>query len=247
MQEFRRIILRITVEVLVGEGQAGVRRLRADARRNEEQLLAAARQVILERGAGAPLEEVARRAGVGIGTLYRRFPDRPALLRAVVIDALDRSRRAAESALAEESQGFDALVRYLHAALEARISAVIPLVLDRLGFEDEELRPAREASAAAMQRIVDAAHADGSLGADVSFVDVGTMLVRLSRPLPGAVPAELDAQLARRQLDLLVRGLRTTAEPGPQLGGPRLERAELRAVSAVAAPEAEEAEGAGVE
>ncbi|POP44349.1 TetR family transcriptional regulator [Superficieibacter electus] len=56
--------------------------LRADAQRNRERILAAAETLFLERGAGASLEEVAKRAGVGIGTLYRRFPSREALLAA---------------------------------------------------------------------------------------------------------------------------------------------------------------------
>ena len=218
---------------MAGSGGADVDRgrpLRADARRNHEQLLAAAREVLLERGPGAPLDEVARRAGVGIGTLYRRFPDRQALLRAVVLDALEDSRRAAEEALAQEPEGFAALTRYLRAALAARVSAVLPLVLDRLDREDDDVRRAREASAGLMQRIVDAAHADGSLHPQVGFADIGTFLVRLARPLPGPVPAHLDDQLAHRQLELFLAGLRAVTDAGTPLRGPRVERADLRAL-----------------
>jgi AcrR family transcriptional regulator len=205
------------------------RRLRADARRNHEQLLAAARDVVVERGPGAPLDEIARRAGVGIGTLYRRFPDRAALLRAVVIDALQRSSQAAEQALVEESDGFSALIRYMHAALEFRVSAVIPLVLDILDLDDAEVGRAREASAALVQRMVDAAHGDGSLAEDITFGDVGTILVRLSRPLPGPVPPGVDAELASRHLDLFLAGMRTgVARHLP--GGSGLERSDLRAL-----------------
>jgi AcrR family transcriptional regulator len=203
-------------------------RLRADARRNQEQLLAAARAVFVERGAGAPLEEVARRAGVGIGTLYRRFPDRSALLRAVVLDALERTIAAARAALAEEADGFSALVKYMHVALEVRVSAVVPLALDRMDLDDEELGPAREAGAASVQQLVDAAHEDGTLAADVTFADIGTLLVRLARPLPG-LPPDVDAGLAHRHLDLLVAGLRPVPGRKPP-GGPRLGRAELRAL-----------------
>ena len=74
-------------------------RLRADARRNQEQVLQAARTLFVERGIDCPLEEIARRAGVGIGTLYRRFGDRDALVRAVLVDALELSRASAEAAL----------------------------------------------------------------------------------------------------------------------------------------------------
>jgi AcrR family transcriptional regulator len=202
--------------------------MRADARRNHEQLLAAARHVVVERGAGAPLEDVARRAGVGIATLYRRFPSRPALLRAVVVDALERTAAAAQAALDEESDGFSALVRYMHAALDLRVSAVIPAVLATMDLEDDEVRAAREVSAALAQRIVDAAHADGTLAADVTFGDIGTLLVRLSRPLPGSIPPDVDEQLSHRHLDLVIDGLRpASGRPAP--GGPRLERRDLRA------------------
>jgi AcrR family transcriptional regulator len=205
----------------------GGRPLRADARRNHAQLLAAARDVVVERGAGAPLDEVARRAGVGIGTLYRRFPSRPELLRAVVVDALQRTAAAAELALAEESDGFSALVRYMHAVLDLRVSAVIPTVLDAMDLEDDDVRSAREVSAGLAQRIVDAAHADGSLAADITFGDIGTLLVRLSRPLPGSIPSDVDEQLAHRHLDLVIDGLRPA--PGRHVpGGPRLERHDLR-------------------
>lgn len=210
------------------EAGPGGRRLRADARRNSAQLLAAARDVVVERGAGAPLDEVARRAGVGIGTLYRRFPDRGALLRAVVVDALERTARAAEEALAEESDGFSALVRYMHAALDFRVSAVIPVVLGTLDLEDDDdLHQARETGAGLVQRIIDTAHADGSLPTDVTFGDVGTLLVRLSRPLPGPVPPSVDEALAHRHLDLLIEGLRPA--PGRRAPvGRGLERADLR-------------------
>jgi AcrR family transcriptional regulator len=211
----------------VAVGASGGRPLRADARRNSEQLLAAARDVVVERGAGAPLDEVARRAGVGIATLYRRFPSRPALLRAVVVDALQRTAAAAQAALDEESDGFSALVRYMHAVLDLRISAVIPAVLDTMDLEDDDVRAAREVSAGLAQRIVDSAHADGSLAADVTFGDIGTLLVRLSRPLPGSIPADVDEQLAHRHLDLVIDGLRPA--PGRRVpGGPRLERRDLR-------------------
>jgi AcrR family transcriptional regulator len=190
----------------------GPGRLRADARRNHEQVLTAAREVFLEVGPGAPLEEVARRAGVGIATLYRRFGDREGLLRAVVRHALEASRAEAESALASSSagglDGLDALARYMHAVLDLRVSAVVPLALGRLDLDDPDLLSVREASAAAVERLIQAAHDDGSLPRQVEFADIGTLLVRLSRPLPGPVPAEVNDALAHRHLDLALAGMR---------------------------------------
>jgi len=203
--------------------------LRADARRNHEQVLTAARESFLEAGPGVPLEEVARRAGVGIATLYRRFGDREGLLRAVVLAALEDSRAAAEAALDAARQGDDglqALARYMHAVLDLRVSAVVPLALDRLDLEAPEIVSVREASAAAMERLIQVAHDDGSLPRQVGFADIGTLLVRLSRPLPGRVPAALDGELAHRHLDLALAGMRS--DPGVLLET-GLSRQELRA------------------
>src|ERR1700716_368898 len=105
------------------------RALRTDAARNRAHVLAAARDVFVEHGADAPLDEVARRAGVGIATLYRRFPDRATLMRAVVLEVLERVAHEARLALAEEPDAFSALVRYMHRALDIRIAAVIPVLL----------------------------------------------------------------------------------------------------------------------
>jgi AcrR family transcriptional regulator len=198
--------------------------MRADSRRNLEQLLEAARDLVADKGAGVALEEVAQRAGVGIATLYRRFPDRTALLRGVVIDALDQTRVVAERAAAEHDDPFEALAAYLRGALELRVSAVIPQVLDVLDLEEPELAAAREASARASEALVEAAHDSGQLPADVTFLDVGMMLVRIARPLPGPMSAELKDDLAQRHLELFIRGLRTG---GPALDGPELSRREL--------------------
>lgn len=201
------------------------RPLRADARRNHQQILAAARDLFVERGPAVALEDIARRAGVGIGTVYRRFSDRDTLMRAVVLDALVATVETAEQAGREESTAFDALVRYMHAALELRVSAVIPALLDVLDLDDAVLLPARDRSAASVQRLVEAAHEEGSLAAEVTFADIGMMLVRLSRPLPGPLSDELNATLAHRHLDLLISGLRPSGELA--LSGPELSRADL--------------------
>ncbi len=194
--------------------------LRADARRNQQQVLDAARELFIERGLDCPLEEVARRAGVGIGTLYRRFGDRDALIKAVLLDALEQSLASAERALESGEDGLDGVASYLREMLDVRVSAVIPLALDRL--DDPDLEQAREASAAAVERLVDGAHDDGSLAPEVSFGDLGTLLVRLSRPLAGVDP-KADTVLAHRHLDLVLAGLRAR----PSLGEEGPSRSEL--------------------
>jgi AcrR family transcriptional regulator len=211
-------------------GSLRQRPLRADARRNRERLLAAARDAFVELGADAPLDEVARRAGVGIATLYRRFPDRPALLREVALDLMGRSAAEATAALAEEPDAFAALARYMHRAVDLRIAAVMPEVVGRLRRDDEELQAARRASIEAIDRIIDTARADGALRPDVASGDVGLLLVRLTRPLPGPFPAEVDSRLTHRHLDLLLDGLRATAFRGAPLPDPAMTFDDLAAM-----------------
>ena len=206
----------------------GVRALRTDARRNHGQILAAARDVFVERGPGAPLDEIAKRAGVGIGTLYRHFDDRQTLMRAVILDALVRTGDAGERAIAQGPDAFGSLTTYMHAVLDLRIAAVIPVLLAQVDLEGEELTSARERGARLLQQIVDAAHEAGGLNSNVTFGDIGLMLIRLSRPLPGGVSGELNAQLAHRHLDLLINGLQPANAAAAALGGPALTLQDLR-------------------
>jgi AcrR family transcriptional regulator len=193
--------------------------MRVDAQRNRERLLLAARDVFVDLGADAPLDEIARQAGVGIATLYRRFPVREALMRAVAVHVLTEMGAEARAARDEEADPFAALSRYLRRALDLRIAAVMPVLGLRLDLEhDEEVRRARDGVTPVYERIVAAAHASGQLRADVGAGDIGMMLIRLSRPLAGAFPRELDNATAHRQLELMLDGLRAAAEPGPGPG-----------------------------
>jgi len=203
------------------------RPLRADARDNRRRLLEAARDVFIEQGAGAPLDDVARRAGIGIATLYRRFPDRQALIRAVTLDALRRSADEARRAAQEEPDPFRALVRYMHRAIDARTAAVIPALLGEVDFEDEEIARARADAAPTVDLLVEAAQRAGTLRADVTSGDIGMLIVRLTRPLPGAFPAEMNNSLSHRHLSLLIDGLRPAARE-PMLPGPALTIDDLR-------------------
>lgn len=206
---------------------SNVKTLRSDARLNRARILAAASEVFVERGSGAPLEEIAQRAGTGIATLYRRFPDRRALMRAVVLDALERTTGEAQRAVDEEPEPFAALIRYMHRALDSQIGAVVPVLLEEIGLDDDEMLRAREKSTRVVAQLVDAAHRAGTLRADVTFGDISMLIVRLSRPLPGAFTRELNDRLARRHLELVVDALRKVADGAP-LGGPAMALEDLR-------------------
>ena len=207
-----------------------VRGMRADARRNRERLLAAARDVFVDHGPDAPLDAIAAAAEVGIATLYRRFPDRRAVVRAVVLDVLARTAEEARLALAEEADAFRALARYMHRALDLRVSAVMPALLDRIPPDDEEIAAVRTRSWGLFQQLVDRAHAAGTLRPDATFADAGLLLVRLARPLPGPIPRSLNDRLAHRHLELLLDGLRVDRDgPAGPLPEPALTLADLRA------------------
>src|SRR5262249_25735591 len=203
------------------------RRLRADARDNRRRLVEAARDVLIERGPAAPLDEIARRAGTGIATLYRHFPDRQALIRDVILDTLLRTNDVARQVASEEPDPFRALARYMHRAIDVRTAAVIPALLAEAPLDDDEIRQARQTGSVLLEALVDAAHRAGTLRGDVTSGDIGLLIVRLSRPLPGAFPPGTTQRLTHRHLALLIDGLRTTARQPAQLDGPALPLTDL--------------------
>jgi AcrR family transcriptional regulator len=81
--------------------------LRADARRNHEKLMAAAAAAFAESGLEAQVEDIARRAGVGVGTVYRHFPTKEALVEALAVQHFERLADIAEEALAEEGAAWE--------------------------------------------------------------------------------------------------------------------------------------------
>lgn len=182
------------------------RRTRSDALRNREQILRAAVDLMVEQGPNVALELIAKRANVGIATLYRHFPDRMVLLRQVTLDVLGQSADAADAALAEEPDAFTALARYLHDAIDLRIGVVMPMLADRVAMDDE-LLAARDRSQTALQALVKAAHDEESLRPDVGSGDIGLLMIRMTPPLPVALAPEDNHRLSHRHLELVLDGL----------------------------------------
>ncbi len=202
---------------------ATTRTPRADAVANRGRLLTAARDVFVEQGPTVALDEISRRAGCGIATLYRHFPDRLVLMRAVVLEALEHTVEQARAAADAEPDAFAALVRYMHAALDIRAAAVIPALLGAVPLRtDDEIVLARERGSRSVLCLVEAAHRAGTLRPDVTFGDIGVLVVRLSRPLPGTFTREQNDELAHRHLDLVIDGLRVAASGPSPLPGPAL-------------------------
>ena len=178
--------------------------MRADAQRNRVRLLETAVQVILEVGAEPPLDAIARRAGVGIGTLYRHFPDREQLLAAVAEHALAAAVDAAEAAL--EGEG-DPVRAYLHAAVEGGVG-VLNLLHPVLG--DADWGDQRTQIAPLLEQVVERSRRCGRLRDDVRPVDLVAAVIRFSRPLAVGLGPDDDRALAHRHLDLYLDGLAAT-------------------------------------
>jgi AcrR family transcriptional regulator len=201
--------------------------LRADARRNRDQILVAARAIFAEQGVEVPMEEIARRASVGVGTLYRRFPDREALIRAVFRDSFQAVADEIRAALAEEPTGWDALVRIMRLSERLRLSMSMHVKSPRVSAvvrADAVTERLRQDLLEIFDRVVRQAQDEGTLRRDVGVGDLAMMFVSVVHQTH-AVAAEAAGLAPGRVLAIMLDGLRTPA-PGDLPGRP-LTRADL--------------------
>lgn len=187
-----------------GAGRATDRRVRADARRNLDALLKAAKSVFAASGVDAPVREIADKAGVGVGTLYRHFPQRSDLIVAVFRKEVDACAGAAGALAADHEPGealalwmqrfvdFVATKRGLGAALHSGDPAYEPLP----AYFEEHLVPA-------LRSLLDAAAAAGAVRADIDPDE----LLNAAAVLAGSAHLAGSGQ-SRRMVSLLVDGLR---------------------------------------
>jgi len=191
--------------------------LRADAERNRRLLVETAHAVFAERGLDAPLDEIARRAGVGNATLYRRFPARRDLIAAVFLDTLRQVVDASERALAEPDpwNAFAGHLVFL-GELQASNRALADLLTASIGGKGE-LAELRGVAFDNLNRLIDNAQDAGALRADFGHADVVLILMAGA----GLVQRTADAAPTawRRHLSYVLDGLRapapTPATPGP--------------------------------
>ncbi|MFD7808630.1 TetR/AcrR family transcriptional regulator [Streptomyces cellulosae] len=185
-------------------------RPRADALRNRERIVAAAREMFTEFGPEVPLDEIARRAGVGNATVYRNFPDRDALVREVVCSVMDRTVRAAEQALSETGDAFEALERFAHTAADERISALCPMISSTFDQCHPDLEEARRRAENLVAQLMDRARAAGQLRPDVEYGDLMVGVAQLSRPPAGTACTNAD-RFVHRHIQLFLDGMRAPA------------------------------------
>ncbi|GAA4603425.1 TetR/AcrR family transcriptional regulator [Actinoallomurus liliacearum] len=193
-----------------GAPERAPRRRRADAQRNVDSLLEAAKTVFGTSGVDAPAKEIADLAGVGVGTLYRHFPQRSDLVKAVFQREVDACADVAP-ALAEAHEPGAALAKWLHRyteflatkrGLATALHSGDPAFDALPGYFMQRFRPA-------LGSLLEAAAASGEIRADISAKDLLYAVANLCMPA-----ADEGAAYSRRMVALLVDGLRYGADPG---------------------------------
>jgi AcrR family transcriptional regulator len=208
-----------------GETAAGARPRRRDARDNRDKIAAAARRRFTAEGLDASLNQIARDAGVSIGTLYNHFPTREALIGDALLDLVVESGRSAEEAL-RAADPWTGLVDHLTKLAQWQAS-------DR-GFTDicvyslpadSPIEVAKQQGHTMFQRLVTRAQEAGQLRSDITETDLGLLLWSVVRATDGV--REVAPEVWRRHLTVLLDGLR--AEAAHPLPGRALDPEQVRA------------------
>jgi AcrR family transcriptional regulator len=193
------------------------RPLRADAERNRERILTAAREAFAEDGLDVGLHEIARRAGVGVGTVYRRFPDKEDLIEALFQDRVAEVEALAGEALADPD-GWAGLEHFLHRTCELQAA---DRGLHQLVFTGEKgprcAAGARERIAPLVAQLVERAQGQGALRPDVTALDVGMLRHQLGMLIDAA--GEAAPEVWPRLLRIVLDGLRRTRRAPSELPG----------------------------
>lgn len=179
--------------------------LRADAARNLDRILSAGRAVFAEKGLDASVDEIARRAGVGHATVYRRFPTKEDLVVGILEQGLTETVTAAEAHAAAEDP-VEGLMGIM--ATGCNKTPETRAFFDHAGCRflgAEELRPLRERLLAAVHETLTRAQAQGAIRPDIVVQDVLLLMQGIARSVPDSTP-----ELWRRHLQIVIDGMRTT-------------------------------------
>lgn len=199
--------------------------MRADAQRNRSVIVSAATELFGERGLTAPLDAVARRAGIGVGTLYRHFPDREALILAVVEYAIDALTTLLREANDESADAWTALQGFMRRCASMRAGSLMS-TLDQAMHDRAHNRPAIRKAGNEMRKTLDAltkrAQRDGQLRNDVGIGDILLLSMILSRR-EDALDAETADIMPDRFIELAIDGLRPPGTSSRALPGEPLQ------------------------
>jgi AcrR family transcriptional regulator len=185
---------------------AAKRHLRRDAAENREHLLAAAAIVFAERGLDAGVEEIARAAGVGIGTLYRRFPNKEALIAELVQDVLEKMSMLADEATARPAGSGLEFFLESSSSYQAENRGCLPRLWNTAA-DNEALQGVRRKIAA----LLDDAQRNGRVRSDLTSTDLTMIMWSIRGVIETTRDVAPDAW--RRQLAILIAGIRPSPEP----------------------------------
>jgi AcrR family transcriptional regulator len=189
---------------------------RADARRNHDRLLAAAKEVFAEHGADAPLDDVARRAGVGNATMYRHFPTRQELLVAVYSDEVTELCARAEALLTADAPG-DALFEWLHAFIAhvaTKRELALALTDDAGGRRSALFDRWHEAMNSAASALVGRAQESRTVRPDLNAVDLLVLASGIALTGAGGDQVHRLVRLLRSGTDTPATDARSTEDLG---------------------------------
>jgi len=190
----------------------GDRPLRADARRNREKVLAAARAVFSEHGRDAQIDDVARRAGVGVGTVYRHFPTKEALIEALMVAAFEAIAAEAEAAL-EVEDPWEAFASVLWKGAEIMSAdRALSEVFASIPGAMESAMPTVEGLTASMTKVIARAQEAGVLRPDLVVDDIPMVMCGIGSATKKDHRCE---QAWRRHLSIVHDGLRANAATRP--------------------------------
>jgi AcrR family transcriptional regulator len=182
------------------------RPLRRDAERNRQRILRAASEVFTERGLGVSLDEIARHAGVGVGTVYRRFGTKEDLVEALFVDRVESIAALAEQA-AEAPDPWSGLVSFMEQMAEMLAgNRGLRQMLMLAGYGHDLASYARRRNAPLVARLVARAQAAGQVRADLSVTDIPFLVFLLTEAAQLARP--VSPELWRRYLTLITDGMR---------------------------------------
>jgi AcrR family transcriptional regulator len=212
----------------MSQTQASERPLRKDAERNRQRILDAARELFAEQGVGVTLNDIAHHAGVGVGTVYRRFPDKTQLIEELFEQQVSELVGLMEEA-AEDPDPWRGLTGFFRRNLElqARDRAFREIIVGT-PESAQRLQQIRLRMFPLGAQLVQRAKDAGALRADFQPSDVPMMFLMLTAVLDAA--REVEPELWRRYLEIFIQGLRADPNPPDPLATPALDGEQVPAV-----------------